>query len=124
MLREQNRARVNAAIKSRELAEAYTKLGLPVTFEVVPGGVHGGKREAGESLDAWPDAAVSRAYYAAYLAVVALLYGLFGEGLDTTQILVWMGLGALLIFLGSSIAGFCTVSSIGPSLPSATASST
>ena len=30
----------------------------------------------------------------------ALLYGLFADGLDTTQILVWMGLGALLIFLG------------------------
>src|SRR5262245_30780795 len=30
----------------------------------------------------------------------ALLYGLFGSGLGTTQILLWMGLGALLIFLG------------------------
>ena len=33
----------------------------------------------------------------------ALLYGLFGSGLDTTQILVWMGLGALLIFLGVAL---------------------
>jgi putative ABC transport system permease protein len=33
----------------------------------------------------------------------ALLYGLFGNGLDTTQILVWMGLGALLIFLGVAL---------------------
>jgi putative ABC transport system permease protein len=34
------------------------------------------------------------------LGFAALLYGLFGSGLETTQILVWMGLGALLIFLG------------------------
>jgi putative ABC transport system permease protein len=33
----------------------------------------------------------------------ALLYGLFGSGLSTTQILVWMGLGALLIFLGVAL---------------------
>jgi putative ABC transport system permease protein len=33
----------------------------------------------------------------------ALLYGLFGSGLDTTAILVWMGLGALLIFLGVAL---------------------
>ena len=33
----------------------------------------------------------------------ALLYGLFGSDLDTTQILVWMGLGALLIFLGVAL---------------------
>lgn len=33
----------------------------------------------------------------------ALLYGLFGNGLDTTAILVWMGLGALLIFLGVAL---------------------
>ncbi len=33
----------------------------------------------------------------------ALLYGLFGSGLDTTQILVWMGLGALLVFLGVAL---------------------
>ncbi len=33
----------------------------------------------------------------------ALLYGLFGRGLDTTAILIWMGLGALLIFLGVAL---------------------
>ncbi len=33
----------------------------------------------------------------------ALLYGLFGSGLDTTAILIWMGLGALLIFLGVAL---------------------
>ena len=33
----------------------------------------------------------------------ALVYGLFGSGLDTTQILIWMGLGALLIFLGVAL---------------------
>ncbi len=33
----------------------------------------------------------------------ALLYGLFGNGLGTTQILVWMGVGALLIFLGVAL---------------------
>jgi putative ABC transport system permease protein len=33
----------------------------------------------------------------------ALLYGLFGSGLETTQILIWMGLGALLIFLGVAL---------------------
>jgi putative ABC transport system permease protein len=33
----------------------------------------------------------------------ALLYGLFGSGLGTTEILVWMGLGALLIFLGVAL---------------------
>ena len=33
----------------------------------------------------------------------ALLYGLFGSGLGTTQVLVWMGLGALLVFLGVAL---------------------
>ena len=33
----------------------------------------------------------------------ALLYGLFASGLGTTQVLVWMGLGALLIFLGVAL---------------------
>jgi putative ABC transport system permease protein len=33
----------------------------------------------------------------------ALVYGLFGPGLGTTGILVWMGLGALLIFLGVAL---------------------
>ncbi len=34
---------------------------------------------------------------------VALLYGLFGNGLGTTQVLVWMGFGTLLIFLGTAL---------------------
>jgi putative ABC transport system permease protein len=33
----------------------------------------------------------------------ALLYGLFADGLETTEILVWMGLGALFIFLGVAL---------------------
>ena len=33
----------------------------------------------------------------------ALLYGLFGPDLGTRQILVWMGLGALLVFLGVAL---------------------
>ena len=33
----------------------------------------------------------------------ALAYGLFGSGLGTTQILLWMGIGALLIFLGVAL---------------------
>jgi putative ABC transport system permease protein len=33
----------------------------------------------------------------------ALLYGLFASGLGTTQVLIWMGLGALLIFLGVAL---------------------
>ena len=33
----------------------------------------------------------------------ALAYGLFGNGLGTTQLLAWMGLGALLIFLGVAL---------------------
>jgi putative ABC transport system permease protein len=37
------------------------------------------------------------------LGFAALAYGLFGEGLGTTQLLVWMGLGALLIFLGVAL---------------------
>ena len=39
----------------------------------------------------------------ALVGFAALLYGLFGSGLDTTQILIWMGLGALLIFLGVAL---------------------
>ena len=39
----------------------------------------------------------------ALLGFAALLYGLFGSGLGTTQILIWMGLGALLIFLGVAL---------------------
>jgi putative ABC transport system permease protein len=37
------------------------------------------------------------------LGFAALLYGLFGKGLGTTGVLVWMGLGALLIFIGVSL---------------------
>jgi putative ABC transport system permease protein len=37
------------------------------------------------------------------LGFAALAYGLFGEGLGTTGILVWMGLGALLIFFGVAL---------------------
>ncbi len=33
----------------------------------------------------------------------ALAYGLFADGLDTTQILIWMGLGTLLVFLGVAL---------------------
>jgi len=33
----------------------------------------------------------------------ALAYGLFAGGLDTTAILIWMGLGALLVFLGTAL---------------------
>ncbi len=33
----------------------------------------------------------------------ALAYGLFGGGLDTTEILIWMGVGALLVFLGVAL---------------------
>ena len=43
---------------------------------------------------------------AALTAVVgfaALLYGLFAGGLGTTQVLIWMGLGAVLIFLGVAL---------------------
>jgi len=39
----------------------------------------------------------------AVVGFAALLYGLFGSGLDTTEILIWMGLGALLIFLGVAL---------------------
>ena len=39
----------------------------------------------------------------ALLGFAALLYGLFGSGLGTTQVLLWMGLGALLIFLGVAL---------------------
>ena len=37
------------------------------------------------------------------LGFAALAYGLFADGLSTTQLLVWMGLGALLIFLGVAL---------------------
>jgi putative ABC transport system permease protein len=37
------------------------------------------------------------------LGFAALLFGLFGSGLDTTQILLFMGLGALLVFFGVAL---------------------
>ncbi len=37
------------------------------------------------------------------LGFAALGYGLFGDGLGTTQLLTWMGLGALLIFVGVAL---------------------
>jgi ABC-type antimicrobial peptide transport system permease subunit len=37
------------------------------------------------------------------LGFAALVYGLFGPGLGTTQILLWMGLGTLLIFFGVAL---------------------
>jgi putative ABC transport system permease protein len=37
------------------------------------------------------------------LGFAALTWGLFGPGLSTTALLVWMGLGALLIFLGVAL---------------------
>jgi putative ABC transport system permease protein len=39
----------------------------------------------------------------AILGFAALIFGLFGPGLGTTAILLWMGLGALLIFVGVSL---------------------
>ncbi len=37
------------------------------------------------------------------IGFAALAYGLFRSGLGTTQVLVWMGVGALLIFLGVAL---------------------
>ena len=37
------------------------------------------------------------------LGFAALIYGLFGKGLGTAGVLIWMGLGALLIFIGVSM---------------------
>jgi putative ABC transport system permease protein len=37
------------------------------------------------------------------LGFAALIWGLFGPGLSTTALLVWMGLGALLIFFGVAL---------------------
>jgi putative ABC transport system permease protein len=37
------------------------------------------------------------------LGFAALFYGLFASGLDTTAVLIWMGLGALLVFLGTAL---------------------
>jgi putative ABC transport system permease protein len=40
------------------------------------------------------------------LGFAALLFGLFGSGLGTTEVLVWMGLGALLVFLGVALFSY------------------
>ncbi len=37
------------------------------------------------------------------IGFAALAYGLFGRGLGTTQLLIWMGVGALMIFLGVAL---------------------
>ena len=50
-----------------------------------------------------PASALSARSWPTGLGFAALLYGLFGSGLGTTQILIWMGLGALLIFIGVSL---------------------
>jgi putative ABC transport system permease protein len=39
----------------------------------------------------------------ALLGFAALAYGLFGSNLGTTQVLLWMGIGALLIFFGVAL---------------------
>jgi putative ABC transport system permease protein len=39
----------------------------------------------------------------ALIGLAALVYGLFGSGLDTTQVLLFMGIGALLIFVGVAL---------------------
>jgi putative ABC transport system permease protein len=39
----------------------------------------------------------------ALLGLAALLYGVFGNGLDTKQVLVMIGLGALLLFIGVAL---------------------
>ena len=39
----------------------------------------------------------------AVFGFAALFYGLFGSNLGTTQVLIWMGVGALLIFIGVSL---------------------
>jgi putative ABC transport system permease protein len=39
----------------------------------------------------------------ALLGFAALVYGLFGSNLGTKQVLIWMGLGALLIFVGVAL---------------------
>ena len=37
------------------------------------------------------------------LGFAALLYALFRSGLGTTQVLLWLGVGALLVFIGVSL---------------------
>ncbi len=39
----------------------------------------------------------------ALIGLAVLVYGLFGSGLGTTQVLIWMGVGALLIFIGVAL---------------------
>ena len=39
----------------------------------------------------------------AVVGFAALAYGIFADGLDTTEILIWMGLGTLLVFLGVAL---------------------
>jgi putative ABC transport system permease protein len=39
----------------------------------------------------------------ALLGFAALSYGLFGSNLGTTQVLLWMGIGALLVFIGVAL---------------------
>jgi putative ABC transport system permease protein len=39
----------------------------------------------------------------ALLGFAALIYGLFGSNLGTKQVLIWMGVGALLIFIGVAL---------------------
>jgi putative ABC transport system permease protein len=39
----------------------------------------------------------------ALLGFAALSYGLFGSNLGTTQVLIWMGVGALLVFIGVAL---------------------
>jgi putative ABC transport system permease protein len=52
------------------------------------------------------------------LGFAALIYGLFGKGLGTAGVLIWMGLGALMIFIGISILSMRVVgvaaSTLGP----------
>ena len=45
----------------------------------------------------------------ALLGFAALLYGLFGKSLGTTQVLLWMGVGALLIFIGVALVSSLVV---------------
>ncbi len=39
----------------------------------------------------------------ALVGLAALVYGLFGNGLGTKQVLIWIGLGALMIFIGVAL---------------------
>jgi putative ABC transport system permease protein len=52
------------------------------------------------------------------LGFAALIYGLFGKGLGTAGVLIWMGVGALMIFIGISILSMRVVgiaaSTLGP----------